>query len=282
MHLLVASDGRLWDVNAAALRRHLGYYGGSGDLVRLATGDLGYAFIVLTADRARLRLRPAMFTRACFEAVAGVLVKQNPRRVVIEIEDDQTVAQLFDTIYDTIAHLDQLRVRAPGEDERPDFFHDVLALERIRSPRREPLLKHYRSWQRARGELDAQRLQMMNDQPTAAKQLFARVTASDKVVPITWPSYMTLYAPSEVPKIIGKPFDEHVDGGYLQAAAGGYVEVKRRNQPMLELVEAALRPPNGPPRRIRYERLLLPWRGVGGEMFVSSVSFFRSQRLLDR
>jgi hypothetical protein len=278
MHLLVASDGKLWDIHAVALRRHLGYFGGSTDLVRFATGNFGFAFVILSADQARLRLRSDMFTKACFEAVASLLVRINPRRIIVEIDDEQTVSQMFDTIYDTVAYLDLLRLRGPEEVGRPVFFSEQLALERIHGARRESLLRQFRRWRRLRGELDARHLQAIKHRPIGAEQLFARITKSGQVASMTWPHYMDLYAPEDVPGIIGKPFDEHPDAGYLKSAAGGYVETRRRNAPMLELVEAALSPPNGPPRRVRYERLLLPWLG-DGEVFVSSISFLRSRRV---
>lgn len=278
MNLLVSPNGHLWDVANGALHKYLGYWGDTASLVTMATGALGFVAVGVADGRVRIRLRPDMFSASSFKMVVGILVHRNPSRIVIDIDDVRTVPQVFGSVEDAVACLSELCEEPVRPQQRAAFFTETMDIGRIRMPRREALQQHFQQWRRRGGRLDLKTMRDMQRNPFAIGQLFARIDGQ-KVIPESWPRYMKLYKREDAIKIIGKPFIEHNDGGHMHAASRSYLATDKAGEPRLELAEATIDPPNGPPRHLRYERLLLPWRSPGGDHFVSTISFVRSKTL---
>jgi hypothetical protein len=279
MYLLIAADGAVWDVNGNAIRRHLGYDGGSAELAAFAVTNLGFACLTRRGQNLRLRLRADMFSPSLFEAVVTFMVRSEARRFAIEADSwGHPVHDLFDNIDDAVAHLDALRGARPHQTPRKPFLVVDLDMERMRAPRRETLLVSYAKWRRRRGVLDRAELKKATARPLDGGSVLARIPKGDLVAPLTLPSYMRLYGAEAPSNYLGKPFHEHPFADYHSLTAEGYLGVWKDRAPRLELVESIIDAKEGGLWRIRYERLLLPWRLADGEIAVSTTSYFRSER----
>lgn len=86
--------------------------------------------------------------------------------------------------------------------------------------------------------------------------------------------------PCETLVLIGREVDDWYDRAYGAWVARAYERNLAGEQPTLEAVRA--RGETSPGRSVegRYDRLLLPWRGVGGECFVTCIFQTRNYRVL--
>ena len=70
----------------------------------------------------------------------------------------------------------------------------------------------------------------------------------------------------------GMRFQDQPDYRYGCAAADGYMAVLRQRQPILEQVDAIMSKPRSAELRIRYSRLIVPFRGPDGKTRLLSTS----------
>ncbi|MEI9984908.1 MAG: hypothetical protein WDN69_17920 [Aliidongia sp.] len=162
--------------------------------------------------------------------------------------------------------------RAAGPPWRASFLSETLSLQRLKAESWGGLLTAHRSWIRRRGVLDRASLRRLLDAPLAAPFVLARIGCDGSPIAETWPGYIDLYDKAEVPALIGKRFEEHPLPGFSMRTAEGFQAADRDGKPRLELMEAVVRPADGETVRLRYHRLLLPWRAEDGTHFVASLS----------
>ena len=285
---LLTSEGAFWELNRFSLRHRLGFYGGSIELAHAAVTNFGYVYIRQAGDRVKILLRPDRFPHRAYEALVASLLKRRIERVAIILDPmaafgvTKVAAEFFYNIHDAVAYLDALRSMTPGEIERPQFMSAQLDMGRLATVARRDLRQAYVAWRRAKGELREQRLQKLLNQPRQADLLLTRLSERRNEIQIeTWPSYMGFVPEEKISGILGNSVEGlPYPGNYPVDAAVGYHTVFSREEPLLEIVEAEIKYINGPVKRIRYERLCLPWRGKGGEIFVSSLSSFRSKAVI--
>jgi len=276
MQFLIGTDGRRWLPYG---REFTGYFGFSGtweENLEHAVRSLGQVSLHISPRRYRIRLRPEALTWGAFQQLISALLDDDGKPVVLDIEGaGGCPTEIYSKVDDAIARIDDLRAmnaRSGGPRWRASFMAETLSLQRLKSEAWQGLRAAYRNWTRRRGQLDRTTLHGLLDAPLAAPLLLARVGRDGSPVAETWPDYIGLYTEAQMPKLIGRRFDEHPLSAYAQRAAQGYGEVDRDQAPRLELIEAVVRPEASEPVRLRYERLLLPWRAEDGARFVSSLS----------
>jgi hypothetical protein len=238
-----------------------------------AVRSLGHVSLHISPRRFRVRLRPDGLSWGAYQQLISILLDDD-KPVVLDIEGVGPT-ELYDKVDDAIARIDDLRamnIRATGTRWRPSFISDPLSLERLKTAPSIGLRAAHRGWVRCRGMLNRAALRRLLDAPLSAPMLLARIDGDGRPSAETWPRYIALYAESQLPAVIGRPFDEHPLHTYSALAAHGYRETARDEAPRLELIEAVVRPGEHAPIRMRYERLLLPWRAEDGTRYVSGLS----------
>ena len=287
-HHLLTGHGELWDLREPEICRLLSRIAGNaGSTLSHAVAAFGFIYLRQRGDRLRIRLRPDAFPQRVFEALALELSRRHAARIAIEFapsqsgEDPAIAAELFPNLQDAIAYLDALRSLTPGEIDRPHFFSTELDLKRLPSQSRQKLRSAYTAWARARGELGKERLSQMRNNPLDAPLLLTRLGAAQTFVIETWPKYLTLVPQADIQSILGGQIEDlPYPGSYPVEASAVFREASKRQTPILDLVEAIIYYQSAPPCRVRYERLCLPWRGPHDETFVSTISSFRSKRVV--
>jgi hypothetical protein len=276
MQFLIGTDGRRWLPYG---REFTGYFGFSGtweENLDHAVRSLGQVSLHISPRRYRVRLRPEALTWGAFQQLISALLDDEGKPVVLDIEGAGICpTEIYGKVDDAIARIDDLRamnLRSGGRQWRASFIADVLSLQRLKKEAWQGLRAAYRNWTRRHGLLDRATLRQLLDAPLSAPLLLARIEPDGAPVCETWPGYIGLYTEAQLPGLIGRRFDEHPLSAYATRAAKGYRETDRDQVPRLELIEAVVRPEESEPVRLRYERLLLPWRTQDGTRFVGSLS----------
>lgn len=276
MQFLIGTDGRRWLPFGREFTRHVGFSGSWEENVDFAVRRHGQVSLHLSPRRYRVRLQPEALTWGAFQQLISVLLDDDAKPVVLDIEaaSDHLPTEIYANVDDAIARIDDLRAmnaQTGGPQWRASFIDEPLSIQRLRPlGQPSPLKTAYRSWVRRRGQLSAPLLSRLLGSPLTAPMLLARIGKDGRPVAETWPSFLKLYTDEQVPKLLGQPLEEHPLVAFSELSARGYQAVGRDQSPRLALIEAVVPRPNGKAVRIRYERLLLPWRAADGTRFVGS------------
>jgi len=272
MQLLIGADGRRWHPYG---REFVGAYGSltawRNGLDR-AVRSHGQVSLHISPRRYSIRLQPEALTWGAFQQVMSVLFDDEGKPVVLDTAGAGP-AELYGKVEDAVARIDDLRAMNPaaaGPQWRASFLAEKLSLQRLKEEGWGALQAAYRRWSRRRGRLDRASLTRLLDAPLEAPMLLARIDRGGSPITLTWPDYIDLYDPAEIPSLIGKRFEELPLSTYSRLAGEGYCAADREAAPRLELIEAVVRPASGETVRLRYDRLLLPWRAEDGTRYVTS------------
>jgi hypothetical protein len=274
MQLLIGADGRRWLPHG---RDFVGTYGSTGawrDGLDRAVRSQGQVSLHISPRRYSIRLRPQALTWGAYQQLMSVLLDDEGKPVVLEM-DGADPAELYGQVDDAIARIDDLRAMNPaaiGPRWRASFMSESLSLERLKEEGWGALPAAYRRWARRRGQLDRKSLKRLLDAPMDAPLLLARIGRDGSPIAETWPGDIDLYDTEDMPRVLGRRFEEHPLGSYAALAAEGYRAADRDAAARLELIEAVVRPASGGTIRLRYDRLLLPWRAEDGTRYVASLS----------
>jgi hypothetical protein len=238
-------------------------HGTAEELGRFAVQSTGSIHVSTGPGYWHVHLRPDLLTPQSLEQLSILLLGGAPPRIAIE------------QVADVAA-----RIRAIAEDPRRAVFAGgfsayEMSLEEIARMRRPLIATAYRSWQARRGRLSRRVVRDLLDRPIGTPGLLVRMGRDREPITETLPPYVNFWGDTDLRTLIGRPVADHPDPAYAAAVARGFIDIDRRERPHLELVDAVVRAPDGGTQRLRYDRLILPWRGVDGTRFVSSSSFAR-------
>lgn len=274
MQLLIGADGRRWLPHG---RDFVGSYGSAGawrDGLDRAVRSQGQVSLHISPRRYSIRLRPQALTWGAYQQLMSVMLDDEGKPVVLEL-DGGDPAELYGQVDDAIARIDDLRAMNPtadGPQWRASFLSERLSLDRLKEGGWGTLPAAYRRWSRCRGQLDRKSLVRLLDAPLEAPMLLTRIGRDGSPIVETWPGYIDIYGTGDISKILGRRFEEHPLSSYAALAAEGYRAADREGTARLELIEAVVREASGETFRLRYDRLLLPWRAEDGTRYVSSLS----------
>ena len=226
--------------------------------------------------RFRIRLRPEALTWGAFQQLTYILLDDDRKPVVLDFEGGGSMpTELYADVENAIARLDDVRAMNPmatGAQWRASYISEALSLKRFESGNWQGLRKAYRGWARRRGQLDRVSLRKLLDAPFDAPFLLARVGSDGWPSAATWPAHIELYSREEADRLIDRPFDEHPLRSYALRSAQGYRQAACTERPQLELIEAVIESERSGLVRMRYDRLLLPWRASDGTRYVANLT----------
>jgi hypothetical protein len=278
--VFVSDTGQLLDVRPSELRWVLDYPKADFNVPGYAIRNLGFVWFKPEGNGARLKLRSDLFTKPCFERVVRLVLEHRIERLIIEHDSEGEPVEVLHNTNDIIARLDFLRGTTPGERPRESYILETLDLGRLRHVKRQRLADTFTAWVRSHGRLPRDLDPIKRAGAFGGGHLLVSLKGRDQAIIQAWPQNIICYSPCESVGLIGRDLSDQPDTKFGQWAAKPYYEVVNQSSARLDLVEAVICPPNGPPLISRYERLLLPWRTSSGEFWVSGTSLTRSRRLL--
>ncbi len=273
--LLLDDNGRVWQTGSQALLDSLHVGRRDYDLTQYLIRNLGFVrFRTLRSD-ARITLQPRFLTKAAYESLIQVMVEQDRDRTVIEIVDAPNRVEIIPGTEDAAARLADLATIG-GKITRSDFYREELSFSRLSgAPRLAPLAGMLRRWRRCRGAIRTDLASVFGTPDLRGRAMVMRMTSDSHGIVEYFGDGFAWADADWRHSVLGNDPSGQPDPQYGQNVAAAYAETHIAQMPRLEFVEALIRVPGCPPRRSRYERLLLPWRR-GGCQFVSVVSVLRT------
>lgn len=278
MNILVGPDGRVWNPYSYEFMRHLGYWGGDVDICRYATRNLGFAALRILPRYTYICVRPSLFPPACFDRILELLLLNEPPRVVIErATQGFAPLEVIANLNDAMARLRALQSSTPAtKGFTPNIFN--LAIPRLNHPKREALFAAFRAWTEVHGYVETSKIQALADNPVFGQGTVTWLPGRDRCLIEAWPSTYNRFGDRSSERYQGCDVREHPDIDYILPTTQAYFTAANEQSPRLELIEALITHQDGSRLWARYERLILPWRTKGNDMFVSSVPLIRLVR----
>ncbi len=272
LDVLIDEAGAVWTAGSSEFHRHHNTFGSRVDLSSYVIRNLGHARLRVSkhGTQAYIAFRPGELNRLTVFAVSELLIKSDCSRITLEYVEDPPHLQQVSDLDDAIALLQDQQHEASSK--RPRFFQEAISLVHIaHNPRLEVFARRHREWLRAHGRVTAKSeknlLAVAKDRHTTT-----RVHGSYTTFESVGLGYSQI--PAAGTKLEGKRLDSYPDARYGDWVSNCTMEAGFGEQPVFELVEATVSVTGTRPLRLRYDRLLLPWRGPGIS-YVSSTAAVR-------
>jgi hypothetical protein len=272
--VLIDEGGKAWPANSAALARRLGYVDARVDLASWAVRERGAIHIRSIEDGVRVTLRPGGFSRV---ALAGALQALNdlaPPRIMLVIRSgSETHAELFTSVFAFIERAEQLAADPPIEIKVPHYSVQ-RSLRNLATPPFAMVRPIVELWRARRGELGEEVQRAIVAAGLFHRTILARQLAS-RLITEHFGAGIMIMRPCESMLTVGRDLNEQPDRDYGDWMAEAYAETSWARRLRLESVRAFVRTSAGTTLRTRYDRVLLPWRGEGDDLFVMCLSIQR-------
>ena len=280
--VLIDANGRSWPEHSWELARQLAYRHATLDLATYAVLEHGFIHLRPQDNGVRVALRTAGFG---LEALGGALYGLRDggwRRIIFAVFDGQ------EWRYEILAGAWEFADRAEAliAGEPVALRHPWLAMERDLGALSLPSFVQVRPlvelWRNARGRLPADvygsvartgllhRMILVRRHPGSSRVVFAHLGDGIECL-----------EPGENERLVDRDLHEHHDRGYGAWIADAYARALPFTRPQLRSIRATVRVSETQLARGRYDRLLLPWRGHGGEPFVMGISLTRDHRYIE-
>ena len=257
----------VWKSHSRELHEHHDAIGTTSDLPSYLVRNLNHVRLRVKADgtRAHIIFSDYGLAEITVFATAELLLGLDPQRIIVERIGAAHALMMASDAEDVVAIL----VDQDACFRRPKLFREHLSLERLNEPGRLALLKQHRDiWVRSRGDLAAaEQNGLALSGP--GRQYLSRVVHKQPQFEEMGSGFTTLGSVASLAK--GGMVDDIPDREYGAWVAESILQTQYHGMPSLDLLEATSVLPGIPPFRMRYDRLLLPWRSRG-EIVVSSIA----------
>jgi hypothetical protein len=272
--MLVDRRGRVW--SAPILARHYGYrYPADLSLASFAVRERGFIHVRRRPAGVEIALRARKFTQRGLLA-AILALEQMPARILLSVFDGARWRhELFANLLSFTQLAEALAADKPLGPCEP-WIATRLSLDALSQPRFASLRPLVKVWEACRGRLPqdfGRYVAEFGHQPRTI--LLQRKTRSKQLVFEHVPIGSQMMKPDQWLNYIGHSLAEMPDPQYSEWAHRTYSEVVASERPQLDTVRANTRSLEGAKLRMRYDRLLVPWRGRGSAVFVNAVTIRR-------
>ncbi len=274
--ILVDEGGKAWPANSIALARRLGHVDARVDLATFAVRERGAVHIRSIEDGVRVTLRRGGFSRV---TLAGALQTLNdlapPRIMLVTRSGNETHAELFTSVFAFIERAEQLAAEPPIEIKVPRY--SVLrGLRNLATPPFAVTRPIVDLWKERRGEFGDEVHRAVVHAGLLNRTILVRQPAqSSRLITEHFGAGIMIMHPCESMLTVGRELSEQPDRAYGAWMAEAYAETSWAKRLRLESVRAFVRRSDGTTLRTRYDRVLMPWRSAGNDVYVMCLSIQR-------
>jgi len=277
---LIDDMGRAWSDRSWALARRLGHEYSTPGLSIHAVREHGFIHLRPQESCVRVGVRAGGFAPVALAAALFWLKERNPRRIILAVlSDDEWDYEMLASVWEFAERAEQLAAGGPIEVRCPWLAAErhlrtlsLPAFARIR-----PLM---RLWEASRGRMPDDIEQRAAGFGLLDRMVLTRQrSGSSRLVFALFGAGIEFMRPCESFLMIGRDVDDVPDRDYGCRTARAYHETQIGRRPRLESIRATIRVSKTTAIKTRYDRLLLPWHGAGGERFVTGISL---TRIVDR
>ncbi|MGH7126127.1 MAG: hypothetical protein ACREFI_17255 [Stellaceae bacterium] len=274
--ILIDDRGEPWADNSPELARRLGYREPDFDAPGYAVRNLGFIHVRLHEEGVRVSLRAGRFSLLSLTAALFALIDRRPRRIVLAAFSGE------DWSYEMFANLGSFAERAEdlaaGDPiaGRPRWLAAEKKLEALGTPAFEKTRPLVELWTTSRGRLGDDLIRALRACDLMHRAVLVRqIAGTSRLVYEHFGSAIQAMRPCETLRLVGRDIDDIADRAYGGWIGESYLAALRKRRLRLDSVRATLRTSEDSSVKVRYDRLLMPWRRSGSDLFVLGISVRR-------
>jgi hypothetical protein len=279
--MLIDPRGRVWPDDSWELARRVGYKDARDDVATFAVRERGFVHLRPRTDGMHVALREGRFNLTAFAGLMLELGRTKPPRILLRVlAEDGPNFQLFTDLHDLCSHLEPLasdrplEVRVPRLSERRNAR--VLSLPPFAAARPTVDL-----WEKTRGELTDEVYDSVAAGGLLGRTIVARqVPRTSRLVFWQIGAGIKLMRPCEALLAIGRDLQDQPDRRYGEWVTEAYEQTLWDRRIRVDSCRASIQTSAAAMLRVRYDRVLLPWRAKG-ELFVMCLSIQRELTVVD-
>ncbi|HKX07407.1 MAG TPA: hypothetical protein VJN67_04405 [Stellaceae bacterium] len=273
--ILIDDRGEPWSDNSPDLARRLGYRDPDFDAPAYAVRNLGFIHVRLHEEGVRVSLRSGRYSLLTLTAALYALIDRRPRRIVLAVFGGE------DWSYEMFTNLGSFAERAEdlagGEPiaGRPRWLAAEKKLDALDRPafRQARLVVEF--WKSNRGRLSDELYDVLRATDLLERAVLVRkLPRSTRLVYQHFGGGIKMMRPCETFSMIGRDAHDVPDGEYGAWVADHYAEALQRRRLRLDGMRAVVGTSLSATLRVRYDRLLVPWRR-GADQYVLGLSMRR-------
>jgi hypothetical protein len=274
--MLTDGKGEVWTDRSGELARRLGYCHPTLDLAAYAVEKRGFIHLRERDKGVRVALRAGKVKLATVLGGILILSQMRPRRILLT-----TLAQglwsheILSDHHEFGQRAEQLAADGPIEQRHPWLAVD-RSIGALASPLFAPMRPLVGLWEAERGRLPDDLDDHLAALGLLHRVILVRRQGSSRLVFVQFGSSLEIVPAKDRPDMVGRGFDDLPDRAYGAWIGQAYAANVRDRRPRLESIQAKFRQSETIALRGRYDRLMLPWQGKGGEPFVMSVALTRA------
>lgn len=279
--MLIDPRGRVWPDDSWDVARRIGYKDVEHDVAAFAVRERGFVHLRPRPDAMHVALREGRFNLTAFAGLMLELGRVRPPRIMLRVlADDGPKFQIFTDLHDLSTHLELLSRDKPVQTRIPRLS-ERRNPRVLNMPTFAPARPIVELWQRTRGELTDDLHSTIVASGIGGRTILARQLPRTSRL-VFWhigPGIM-LMRPCEALMAIGRELHDQPDRPYGEWVADTYAQVARERQVRVDSCRALIRTSLSNTLRVRYDRVLLPWRAKD-ELFVMCVSIQRELGIVE-
>jgi hypothetical protein len=281
---LIADDGTVWPAEAELIapppradrsRR--------ADPVAAAVG-LGFIFVGFSRSGARVALRPEFVTRRGLSRLAVLIGGPGIARVAVSCDRATSSWALIRGAGPAIAWIDAVVNAAQQPQPRTLIGMRRLPPERCRDIASGRLLPLLQAWEQRGGLWDNSLYGHLNAAKLLENSVFVcRAAGSERFTYRHWGTKASpIYGPEWARIVLGRDMLDQPDREVARWQEHKVNEAAATRTQHLDACDIVRRRTTGELVRVRYTRLVLPWRTADGEAMVAGTQVRRSAVVLER
>ena len=274
--VVIDERGEAWDDEPRALAARLGYREPDFDVVGYAVRNLGFIHIALREGGARVALRASRYGLLSLASALFKLADFRPRRILLAVFwGEDWSYEMFSSIG---AFTERAEDLAGGEPvvRRPAWLAAERDISSLAAPTYERLQPLVRLWREQHGALPSELSQALMSVDLLHRSVLVRQRRKTSRMTVEhFGAGIKMLKPCEGMLAVGRDLNDLPDGAYGGWVADSYARALAGRRIRLDGVRATLKNSEATTIRVRYDRLLMPWRSGDGDGFVLSVSMRR-------
>jgi len=274
--VVIDDRGDTWDDEPRMLAARLGYREADFDVLGYAVRNLGFIHIAVREGGVRVALRASRFSLVSLASTLFKLADLRPRRILLAVFwGEDWSYEMFSSIG---AFTERAEDLAAGEPvvRRPAWLAAERDIASLAAPTYERLQPLVRLWREQRGALPGDLPQVLFSADLLHRSVLVRQRRKTSRLTVEhFGAGIKMLRPCEGMLAVGRDLNDLPDGAYGDWVADSYARALAGRRIRLDGVRATLKNSEATKIRVRYDRLLMPWRASGGDGFVLSVSMRR-------
>jgi len=205
-----------------------------------------------------------------------VLIDRRPRRIVLSVFwGEEWSHEMFTNLGSFVDRAEDLAAGEPVAG-RPRWLAAERKLEALSLPAFEKTRPLVALWTMTRGRLGDDLIRALRACDLLHRAVLVRqIAGTSRLVYEHFGSEIKAMRPCETMMLVGREIDDIVDRAYGGWVAESYSSALRKRRLRLDSIRATLRTSEESAVKVRYDRLLMPWRRSGDDMFALGISMRR-------